>query len=211
MVKSCHVNTITDSLLYSVEHLQIDRITTSTSMCIATETQYKLQAIDNAFKDNGHSNNIPLDVGWDELKDVKYLTCGGGSNVYKAIFRGTPSIIKVLKPELAEDEAFINEIESEIKILSKLNHPHIVQLYGAGYNSKQQRFIILEYLHGGTMEKIFEGNSKNIMRSKSTLSFKDVVTNALAMANAIKYIHSGIDGCTILHRDLKPDNIGKLL
>ena len=178
-------------------------------MCIATETQHNLQQIDYAFKNTNQRNNIPLDVSWDELKDVKYLTCGGGSNVYKAIFRGTPSIIKLLKPELAEDETFMNEMESEIKILCKLDHPNIVQLYGAGYNSKQQRFIILEQLNGGTLEKIFEGNSKNVMRSKS-LPLKDVISNALALASAMKYFHSALNGCAILHRDLKPDNIGKL-
>jgi len=158
-------------------------------------------------KDN-EQIDIPLNVSWDDLTDVKYLTSGGSSNVYKAIYREVPVIIKVLKPELAEDETFIDEMESEISILSKLNHPHIVKMYGAGHNSKQQRFIILEQLSGGTMDQIFEGNCKGLKRSKSSLPLKDVISNASAIASAMKYFHSAVDGCTILHRDLKPDNIG---
>jgi len=176
-------------------------------MCIATDNQHNLQTIDNIFN-KAAKNDIAFDIEWNELDDVKYLASGGSSNVYTATFRGVPAIIKVLKPELADDETFMNEMESEISILSKLNHPHIVKLYGAGYNSKQQRFIILEQLSGGTMERIFDKN-KGIMK-KNGLPLKGVLSNALAIASAMRYFHSAVDGCTILHRDLKPDNIGKL-
>jgi len=37
---------------------------------------------------------------------------------------------------------------------------------------------------------------------------KDVISNALAIARAMRYFHSALDGYAILHRDLKPDNIG---
>ena len=177
-------------------------------MCIASDNQYNLNSFNQMSKDNEQIIDIPLDVSWDELTDVHYLTSGGSSNVYKSTFREIPAIIKVLKPELADDETFMNEMESEISILSKLNHPHIVKLYGAGYNSKRQRFIILEHLGGGTMDKIFEGNCKGLKRMKNSLPLKDVVSNASAIASAMKYLHSAVDGCTILHRDLKPDNIG---
>jgi len=177
-------------------------------MCIATNKQHSIKTSCDSFKEPIKSNEIPLDVSWTELEGVKYLTSGGSSNVYTANFRAMPVIIKVLKPELADDETFINEMESEISILSRLNHPHIVQLYGAGYDSKRQRFIILELLSGGTMERIFDGNSKNLRRAKKSLPLKDVVSNALAIAKAIQFLHSAIDGSTILHRDLKPDNIG---
>ena len=153
-----------------------------TTMCIITESQYDLQTIDNTFQDINQYNGVPLDISWEELEDVKYLTSGGSSNVYRAIFRGMPCIIKILKPEIADNDTIINEIELEIHVISKLNHPNIVKLYGAGYNSKQQRFIILEQLNGGTLEKIFDCNSKNTMKAKNNLPLKDVISNALAIA-----------------------------
>ena len=58
------------------------------------------------------------------------------------------------------------------------------------------------------MERIFDKN-KGIMK-KNNLPLQDVLSNALAIASAMRYFHSAVDGCTILHRDLKPDNIGKL-
>ena len=175
-------------------------------MCVATEHQNDISTSNSIFNQKEISIKVPLNVTWGELNNIKYLASGGSSNVYTAMFQGTPAIIKVLKPELADNEISMNQMESEISILSKLNHPHIVKLYGAGYNSKQ-RFIILEQLDGGTMDKIFDKNSKIIMK-KNSLPLNDVFSNALAIANAMSYFHSALDGYTILHRDLKPDNIG---
>ena len=178
-------------------------------MSIIIANSHEAQAhIGDTEEKEKQPSKLPFDVSWDELKDLKYLTSGGSSNICKAVFRGEPVIIKLLKPELTDDEILKNDMESEIQILSKLDHPHIVKIHGAGYNSKQQRFIILEQLNGGTLEKIFDGNSKNITRSKS-LPLKDVISNALAIARAMRYFHSALDGYAILHRDLKPDNIGR--
>lgn len=96
----------------------------------------------------------------DDLQNLKFLACGGGSNVFTALFQENPVIIKVLKPEFQSEETFKNEMETEIRILSRLDHSHIVKLLGAGYDSKGHRFIILEPLNGGTMDKIFIGNQK---------------------------------------------------
>lgn len=161
---------------------------------------------------NEEAKQVSLNATMDDLQNLKYLTCGGGSNVFTASFQENPVIIKVIKPEFQSEDTFKNEMETEIRILSRLNHPHIVKLLGAGYDSKGHRFIILERLNGGTMDKIFEGNLKvnGSLRKGNTksLPLKDVVLNAQAIASAMDHFHSSIDGSTIIHRDLKPDNIG---
>lgn len=157
-----------------------------------------------------HIDTIPLDVPMNELKDLTYIASGGGSNVYAAKFDENPVVIKCIKPEFQNEEVFRNEMESEIRILSTLDHKHVVKIYGAGHDSKGNRFIILEKLSGGTMDKIFEGNSKTngLRKVNKSLPLKDVITNAHAIASAMEYFHSARNGSTVLHRDLKPDNIG---
>ena len=157
-----------------------------------------------------HIKQIQLDVPMNELKDLKYIASGGSSNVYSAEYYEIPVVVKCLKPEFHNEEVFINEMESEIRILSTLNHQHIVKIYGAGHDSRGNRFIILEKLSGGTMDKIFEGNAKanGLRKVSKSLPLKDVIINALAIASAMKYFHSSRNGSTVLHRDLKPDNIG---
>lgn len=189
-------------------------------MCIMTTSddgKDHIHTLDNRIPRTALSSlkdtkeQISLNVNWDELYDIKYLTSGGSSNVYTATFLENSVIIKVLKSEFVEDETFLKEMESEISILSRLDHPNVVKLFGAGYNSKGHRFLILERLSGGTMDKIFEGNCKSYNFRKSNnkaLPMKDILVNAHAIASAMRYFHSPINGCSILHRDLKPDNIG---
>ena len=178
-------------------------------MCTSTITD-ECFSQSNPLNSNKTMEQIPLDVTMNELKDLKYLASGGGSNVYTAKYNDDPVIIKKIKPEFQSEEAFINEMESEIRILSRLDHQHIVKIYGAGHDSKGHRFIILEQLSGGTMDKIFEGNAKSngLRKASKSLPLKDVVVNAYAIASAMQYYHSSMDGATVLHRDLKPDNIG---
>ncbi|CAN0322663.1 unnamed protein product, partial [Discosporangium mesarthrocarpum] len=58
-----------------------------------------------------------------------------------------------------------------------------------------------EYLAGGTLA--------NLLRSdKAHLSLNEVLDLALALSNALEYLHdTAVPGRIVCHRDLKPDNI----
>ena len=116
-------------------------------------------------------------------------------------YNDIPVVIKTISPEFENEEELINEMEIELSALSRLNHPNIVKLYGAGRTTKGNRFLVLERLDGGAMAKIFD---------EKTLPMKDVVNMATGISNALMHCHTSIDGCMVLHRDLKPDNIGKV-
>ena len=112
-----------------------------------------------------------------------------------------------------------DKIESELSIHSHLEHRNIVLLYGAGYNQKKCRFIVMERLDRGTLTQVlgynmrvcdwrrrfFVGNLK-----KNKLPYVKLLKYAAQIAAAMDYLHrSALDGSMILHRDLKPDNIGE--
>lgn len=155
-----------------------------------------------------------LDLQWRQLQNVEYLTDGGNSWIHTAVFQGKPVVVKTLKPECQDVAVAINEIEAELAIHSRLSHPNIVELIGAGTTSRGVRFVVLERLDGGTLTQMLGYDTRIRDRRrrfwrKKQLSFQDVIRIARSIAAAMKYCHEeAIPGCIVLHRDLKPDNIG---
>jgi len=100
-------------------------------------------------------------------------------------------------------------------IHARLNHPNIVSLVGAGTTSKGVRFVVLERLDGGTLTQMLGYDTRIRDRRrrfwrKKQLSYLDVLRCARAIADAMGYCHEfAIPGSMVLHRDLKPDNIGE--
>jgi serine/threonine protein kinase len=102
-----------------------------------------------------------------------------------------------------------------IAIHSRLNHPNIVSLLGAGTTSKSVRFVVLERLDGGTLSQMLGYDTRIRDRRrrfwrKKQMSYLDILKCARSIADAMAHCHEyAIPGCMVLHRDLKPDNIGK--
>lgn len=98
---------------------------------------------------------------------------------------------------------------------SRLNQPNIVKLIGAGLTSKGVRFLILERLDGGTLTQMLGYDTRIRDRRrrfwrKKQMAYLDVLKAARAVACAMQYCHEqAIPGSIVLHRDLKPDNIGE--
>lgn len=157
-------------------------------------------------------NGANLDIDWSQLSKVEFFAEGGNTWLYSALFHGKQVIIKMIKPLCRNKVIAVKDLETELQIHAQLSHENIVELLGAGLNSKGQRFIILEILHGGSlMSKIapdgggfkaprkFYGNEGN---------WREELKHARSLADALNYCHSkAIPGSMILHRDLKPDNI----
>ncbi|KAG7349728.1 protein tyrosine kinase [Nitzschia inconspicua] len=155
-----------------------------------------------------------LDLQWRQLQNVEYLTDGGNSWIHTAVFNGKPVVVKTLKPECQDVALAINEIEAELNVHSRLNHPNIVSLIGAGLTSKGVRFIVLERLDGGTLTQMLGYDTRIRDRRrrfwrKKQLAYLEVLRCARSLANAMHYCHEeAIPGSMVLHRDLKPDNLG---
>eukprot|EP00529_Nitzschia_sp_RCC80_P010029 CAMPEP_0113488112 /NCGR_PEP_ID=MMETSP0014_2-20120614/25850_1 /TAXON_ID=2857 /ORGANISM="Nitzschia sp." /LENGTH=801 /DNA_ID=CAMNT_0000381817 /DNA_START=334 /DNA_END=2736 /DNA_ORIENTATION=- /assembly_acc=CAM_ASM_000159 len=154
-----------------------------------------------------------LDLQWRQLSNVEYLTDGGNSWIHTAVFNGKPVVVKTLKPECQDVAVAINEIEGELAVHSRLNHPNIVGLVGAGLTSKGVRFIVLERLDGGTLTQMLGYDTRIRDRRrrfwrKKQLAYLDVLRCSRAIASAMQYCHEqAIPKSIVLHRDLKPDNI----
>lgn len=156
-----------------------------------------------------------LTLRWNDLRNVEYLTDGGNSWIHTAVMNGKPVVVKTLKPECQDVALAINEIEAELDIHSKLNHPNIVSLIGAGSTSKGVRFVVLERLDGGTLTQMLGYDTRIRDRrrrfwKRRQLSYHDSLIHARNIADSMVYLHgNALPGSMCLHRDIKPDNIGE--
>jgi serine/threonine-protein kinase len=114
--------------------------------------------------------------------------------------------LKVIKDELAKEEAFVHMFLDEAKILSRLSHPNIIETLEYGVTD-EHRFIAMELLLGRSLTDVWE-----LLASKS-----DRVPVALGawicarVAGGLEHAHSLRDeegqGLSIIHRDVNPSNI----
>jgi serine/threonine-protein kinase len=135
---------------------------------------------------------------------VRLLGSGGMADVYLV---WNPRIemyraVKVIKP--GQPSNLLARFETEIRILSKLAHPHIVQFYNVG-EWYSLPYIEMEFIPGAATEDVL----------KKCIVFTPAETAAIGIivCRALEYAHktnTTIYGKTykgVIHRDLKPANI----
>lgn len=123
-----------------------------------------------------------------------YDNIGSGSfgTVYIATWRYTKVAAKVL--EKSSEEFSIQEFRSELKSLSSIRHPNIIQFFGA-CTLTEPYIIVIEYMSRGNLET-------NNLKLSSTEK-KQIL---LDICSGLAYLHNRTPRC-VIHRDLKPNNI----
>ncbi len=130
-----------------------------------------------------------------EILDV--LGTGGMAVVYKAKCHRLNRMvaIKILKPELAQDEEIRNRFHDESQAVAKLNHPNIVNVFDVN-QSDGVEYIVMELIEGITL--------KQYMRKRgSSLNWREALHFMSQILQALRHAHSR----GIIHRDIKPQNI----
>lgn len=142
------------------------------------------------------------DLSLSECTEFKTIGRGIHSHVYTAVHKDTEVVLKVVSEGSYQDPVAVREFESEISILSRLQHSNIVTLLGSGLEDNK-RIIMLEYLDAGTLRKHL------LIRFRRPYIEGRYLQIAKEFADALDYLHRRFDSkCVLIHRDLKPDNIG---
>mmetsp|Transcript_2935 Transcript_2935/g.3073 ORF Transcript_2935/g.3073 Transcript_2935/m.3073 type:complete len:488 (+) Transcript_2935:183-1646(+) len=155
---------------------------------------------------------VPDNLELSDFTDVQHIADGSNANVFLADLNEETVIIKMIREEVQTDPVAVHEFDVEHGMLVRVSHPHIIKILGAGRIPR--RLIVLEYLGSGSLNSILQ---KNILKPgimpklfhKSTFNFKNLLSKARDLAEALHYLHSMVHkGASIIHRDLKPDNVG---
>ncbi len=101
--------------------------------------------------------------------------------------------IKELPVRFADDKELKERFFREAKLLAKLTHPNIIQLYDI-IDDEDTLYYTMEFVDGVSLDKLLRSSRPPI---NTTLDY------ALQILKGIEYAHS----MKIIHRDLKPMNI----
>jgi serine/threonine-protein kinase len=121
---------------------------------------------------------------------------GGMGSVYKARHQKLDRLValKVLPPELAGDQEYLDRFLREARAAAKLNHPNIVQALDVGESYGYQYFA-MEYVEGKTVKEMIE--QEGSIEEARALDIVSQIAEAL--------VHAWKNG--MVHRDIKPSNI----
>jgi serine/threonine-protein kinase len=129
---------------------------------------------------------------------LRQLGEGGMGAVYLGYHEGKDQqvAIKVLADHLANNQAYIDRFYREAKSGALLHHPNIVRTLNVGQDQATGKYyLVLEFVDGQTAQALLDKQGR--------LALGDAVHIALDAARALEHAHSR----SIVHRDIKPDNI----
>ncbi|XP_031485099.1 receptor protein kinase TMK1-like [Nymphaea colorata] len=127
---------------------------------------------------------------------------GGFGVVYKgALDDGTMIAVKRMEAAVISNKA-LDEFQSEIAVLSKVRHRHLVSLIGYCIEGNE-KLLVYEYMEGGALSQhLFQWQKLHLQ----PLSWKRRLIIALDVARGLEYLHN-MAHQSFIHRDLKPSNI----
>ena len=139
----------------------------------------------------------------DDLTRVKFL--GGGTFgdvfLYKQNNSNKLYAVKIIDKSRVKNTSYFKYLNSELKILSMLNHPNIVNLKKVIDNKSQiHLLIVMEYCNGDNLSECLKN-----YKLKYCKPFSEEIVQYLTrqIVDALAYIH----GKNVIHRDLKSENI----
>lgn len=107
--------------------------------------------------------------------------------------------LKTLHAEYAKNQDAIARFFNEAKVLSRLEHPSIVQVSDFGNAADGTAFLVMEYLRGHSL-----GRRLNDLADRGErMSLLTALQICFQVADVLSVAHSQ----GIVHRDIKPDNL----
>jgi serine/threonine-protein kinase len=146
------------------------------------------------------SQSSQYDPNWTVLNSryrlVEQIGSGGMGVIYKGIdlFLDRTVALKILRPSLTTNNAYLDRFRSEARNLAKLVHPNIVSIHDVG-NEGPTHYVAMEFIDGRDL--------RLIMRDVGTLTVEHTLTIMTQVCAGIGFAHH----FNLFHTNIKPHNI----
>lgn len=126
------------------------------------------------------------------------LGAGGMGAVYRARQHSMNRevALKVMRRNLSSDEQAITRFHREAEAASRLTGPHAITVFDFGHTEDGLLYIVMELLNGRPLSRVVDDEAGPMAPARAVLITIQIL-DALAEAHA----------ASVLHRDLKPDNV----
>ncbi|KAI3682805.1 hypothetical protein L1987_83063 [Smallanthus sonchifolius] len=135
-------------------------------------------------------------VGIEDFEVMKVVGQGAFGKVYQVRKRDNMEIyaMKVVRKDKIVEKNHAEYMKAERDILTKIDHPFIVQLRYS-FQTKYRLYLILDFVNGGHL--FFQLYHHGLFREDLARIY------TAEMVSAVSHLHAN----GIMHRDLKPENI----
>ncbi|HZS77157.1 MAG TPA: serine/threonine-protein kinase [Ktedonobacteraceae bacterium] len=123
---------------------------------------------------------------------LQFIRRGGMSEVYRARDEQTGRDVAIKLVSIEKEEC-AKRLQREIKMMSRLRHPHILPILDFG-SYEDYYFLVTPYMKRGNLRERL---------SRGALTLEEVGSILEQVASALHFAHKH----GILHRDIKPSNI----
>ena len=145
---------------------------------------------------NNNENKTQNDLNRDMFEFMTVIGKGGFGKVWKVQYKKTKEYfaLKEMSKRKILDKKSEKSINSEMKFLSILNHPFIVNMHYA-FQDNDNLYLVIDLLSGGDLR--YHCSRYRTFSEEQTRFFIACITYSL------KYIHEN----NVIHRDIKPENL----
>jgi serine/threonine protein kinase len=126
----------------------------------------------------------------------RLLGTGGMGAVYLVYHSPTARVLAIKQLKDLRDPLLIKRFDREIRLLRGLTHSNIVRCIDTGIDAKGRPYLVVEFVPDGSLQS--EVNNRG-----GRLPQHEAVRLVCEALNGLEYIHAQ----SIIHRDIKPDNI----
>jgi eukaryotic-like serine/threonine-protein kinase len=130
-----------------------------------------------------------------------FLAQGGMGEVYEAqdLELGEPVALKIIRPEIAQDERILTRFTHEIRLARKVTHPNVCRIFDLARHrlesDEEVAFLTMQLLRGETLSAR--------LRRAGRMTTQEALPLARQMAEALQAAHDA----GVVHLDFKSQNV----